>query len=105
VKWGVDVQEEALRAGARPGDPGFGEEPPESSGLLGTEDDAQRVKTETGRYVQFYELMERAIRARRGNTDAGGGEPPPVPLEAGIATLRVIQAARASAAQSVVVPL
>jgi scyllo-inositol 2-dehydrogenase (NADP+) len=104
VKWGVDVQEEALRAGARPGDPGFGEEPPESWGLLGTEDDAQRVKTERGRYVEFYELMERAIRARGGDAD-GGGEPPPVPLEAGIATLRVIEAARASAAQSVVVPL
>ena len=105
VKWAVDVQEEALRAGARPGDPGFGEEPPESWGFLGTEDDAQRVKTEPGRYVEFYELMERAIRAREADADAGGGEPPPVPLEAGIATLRVIEAARASAAQSVVVPL
>ena len=40
--------------------------------------------------------MERAIRF---------AEPPPVPLEAGIATLRVIEAAQASAAQRVVVPL
>ena len=105
VKWEADVQEDELRAGARPGDTGFGEDPPESWGLLGTEGDAKRVKTEPGRYVEFYELMERAIRARGGDAEAGGGEPPPVPLEAGIATLRVIEAAQASAAQSVVVPL
>ena len=98
VKWGLDVQENALRSGARPGDPGFGEEPRELWGLLGTEEDAQPVETEPGRYVEFYERMERAIRA-------GGGEPPPVPLDAGIATLQVIEAAHASAAQRVVVPL
>ena len=96
VKWGLDVQEEALRAGARPGEAGFGTEPPEAWGLLGAEDDARPVETEPGRYVEFYERMERAISA---------GEPPPVPLEAGIATLRVIDAARASAAQRVVVPV
>lgn len=98
VKWGVDVQEEALRSGARPCDPGFGEEPPEAWGRLGGEDDAQAVETERGRYVEFYEQMERAIRAP-------GDEAPPVALEAGIATLRVIEAAQASAAQRVVVPL
>ena len=98
MKWGLDVQEEALRSGARPSDPGFGEEPPESWGLLGVGDEAQPVQTDRGRYVEFYERVERAIRARR-------SEPPPVPLEAGIATLRVIEAARTSAAQGVVVPL
>ncbi len=98
VKWGLDVQEEALKSGARPGDPGFGEEPPESWGLLGSEDDALPLETARGRYVEFYERMERAIRT-------SGGEPPPVTLEAGIATLRVIEAAQASAAQRVVVPL
>ena len=100
VKWGLDVQEDALRAGARPGDPGFGEEPPEAWGVLGSEEDAQPVQTEPGRYVEFYERMEQAIRA--------AGSPaaePPVPLAAGVATLRVIEAARASAAERVVVPL
>ncbi|HEX5896670.1 MAG TPA: Gfo/Idh/MocA family oxidoreductase [Thermoleophilaceae bacterium] len=96
VKLDVDVQEEQLRAGARPGDPGFGEEPPEAWGLVGTEDDAQPVQTERGRYVEFYEGMEKAIRS---------GEPPPVPLAAGIATLRVIEAAQASATRRDVVPL
>jgi scyllo-inositol 2-dehydrogenase (NADP+) len=96
VKWEVDVQEQALRAGARPDSAGFGREPPEAWGLVGTDVDARRVETEPGRYVEFYERMERAIRV---------GEPPPVPLESGIAALRVIEAARASAAQRVVVPL
>ena len=56
------------------------------------------METAPGRYVEFYERMERAIRT-------SGGEPPPVTLEDGIATLRVIEAAQASAAQRVVVPL
>ena len=39
VKWGLDVQEAALRAGADPRDPGFGEEPQEAWGTLGADDD------------------------------------------------------------------
>ena len=104
VKWGLDVQEDALREGARPGDPGFGEEPSEAWGLLGTEDDARPVETDRGRYVEFYERMERAIRASSGAA-APSAAAPPVPLEAGIATLRVIEAAQTSAAQRAVVPL
>jgi predicted dehydrogenase len=124
VKWGLDVQEAALREGARPGESGFGEEPPDAWGELGTEADAQPVKTEPGRYVEFYEQMEQAIRSRSGATApaasareapavasaresaaAASAREPPVPLAAGIATLRVIEAAQASAAQRVVVPL
>ena len=63
VKHGLDVQEDALRAGGSPRDPGFGEEPPEAWGLLGSDEDAKPVPTEPGRYVEFYERMERAIRA------------------------------------------
>jgi predicted dehydrogenase len=96
VKWGLDVQEDALRAGARPGDLGFGSEPPEAWGLLGTGEDAAPVETERGRYVAFYERMERAIRE---------GESPPVSLAAGIATLGVIEAAQTSADERLVVPL
>jgi scyllo-inositol 2-dehydrogenase (NADP+) len=102
VKWGVDVQEEALRAGAGPADAGFGEEPPGAWGRLGTEEAAEPVPTEPGRYVSYYEQMERAIRSR---TEAGPDEPAPVPLEAGIETLRVIEAARTSSAERAVVPL
>jgi scyllo-inositol 2-dehydrogenase (NADP+) len=88
VKWGLDVQESQLRAGERPDAAGFGREPRERWGLLGTEDETERVETEAGRYVAFYEEMERAIR---------DGGPPPAPLEAGIATLTVIEAAFESA--------
>jgi len=103
VKWGLDVQEDALRAGSGPRDPGFGEEPREAWGTLGAGDDTQPVETERGRYVEFYERMETAIRA-----GGSGGDPataPPVPLEAGIETLRIIEAARQSAAERAVVPL
>jgi scyllo-inositol 2-dehydrogenase (NADP+) len=116
VKWGLDVQEAALRSGASPRDPGFGDEPREAWGELGTEDGSQPVETERGRYVEFYERMERAIRAVAGpsaraqpeasaRTEPGAAEPPPVPLEAGIATLRIIEAARRSSAEGAVIPL
>ena len=96
VKWGLDVQEAALREGGRPGDPGFGEDPEDAWGRLGSDDAGEPVQTEPGRYVEFYEGLERAIRS---------GEQPPVPLEAGVATLRVIEAARASSEQGTVIPL
>jgi predicted dehydrogenase len=96
VKRGLDVQEAALRSGASPRDPGFGEEPRDAWGELGTEDHSKPVETERGRYVEFYERMEKAIRS---------GEAPPVPLAAGLATVRVIEAAQASAARRDVVPL
>jgi predicted dehydrogenase len=102
VKYGLDVQEEALRSGAGPSDPGFGEEPREAWGVLGTDESSEPVPTEPGRYVEYYALMERAIRRR---ADADPGEPPPVPLAAGIETLRIIEAARTSAAERTVVPL
>jgi len=96
VKWGLDVQEDQLRAGESPRDAGFGEEPESAWGRLGTEEHAEQVPTERGRYVEFYEQVERAIRS---------SEPPPVPLSAGIETLRVIEAARRSSAERDVVPL
>ena len=96
VKWGLDVQEAALREGADPRDPGFGVEPREAWGTLGTDEDPRQVETEPGRYVEFYESMERAIRE---------GSAPPVPLEAGIATLEVIEAARRSTAERTVIAL
>jgi predicted dehydrogenase len=96
VKWGVDVQEAALRDGTSPDDAGFGEEPEEAWGTLGSDDEARPVETERGRYVDFYAGVEQAIRS---------SSAPPVPLEAGLATLEVIEAARRSAAERTVIPL
>jgi predicted dehydrogenase len=98
VKHGVDVQEDLLVAGADPRDPGFGEEPREAWGSLVAHDASEPVPTEPGRYVEYYERMEAAIRDP-------ASAPPPVPLEAGIETLRLIEAARASSAERTVITL
>ena len=66
TKYGMDVQEDALRAGARPGHPGWGEDAPEHYGTLGADDALERVTTERGAYQDFYAAVARAIRRRRG---------------------------------------
>jgi predicted dehydrogenase len=88
VKYGMDVQEAALRAGARPVGPGWGLEPPEAWGQLGAGDRLRRVRTKPGDYRLFY----------RGVVDAlTKSAPPPVdPLDA-VAVLEVIEAAQRSA--------
>ncbi|HEX7277953.1 MAG TPA: Gfo/Idh/MocA family oxidoreductase [Acidimicrobiales bacterium] len=85
---GMDVQEEALKRGERPGGPGWGVAPPDRWGTLGTEDDLAPVPTEPGDYGRFYEGVVAALRA--------GGPPPVDPLDA-VLTLEVLDAARASA--------
>ena len=47
TKYGLDVQEAALRAGARPG-PGWGEERAEHWGRLGIDGNARPVRTSQG---------------------------------------------------------
>jgi predicted dehydrogenase len=89
TKYGLDVQEAALRSGARPG-PGWGEELPEHWGRLGTDDDAGPVATEAGNYPEFYRLLERALRE---------DGPPPVRPEEAVHALQVIEAAQKSAAE------
>ncbi|HEU4452967.1 MAG TPA: Gfo/Idh/MocA family oxidoreductase [Longimicrobium sp.] len=96
VKTGLDVQEEALRGGARPGDPGFGEEGPERWGRLGAGDEWAPVPTERGRYADYYAGVAAALR---------DGAPPPVdPMDA-VAGLEIIEAAIRSSAERAVIPL
>jgi scyllo-inositol 2-dehydrogenase (NADP+) len=83
TKHGLDVQEAALKSGVRPGDPDWGKEPPTGWGLLGE----TPVETKTGGYQYFYAAMASAVR---------DGSPVPVAPESAIATLEVIEAARAS---------
>ncbi|MBT2226921.1 Gfo/Idh/MocA family oxidoreductase [Nonomuraea sp. NEAU-A123] len=94
VKHGMDVQEERLRAGISPDSPGFGAENEEMWGLLGTEDAKAAVPTEHGAYLDFYRGVESCLRA---------GTPPPVSPESVIDALAVLEAARLSAAERVVV--
>ena len=92
----LDGQEDALRAGHRPDEPGFGEEPPDRWGCLVHGDEKQPVPSERGRWCTFYEDMERALRL--------GGPPPVDPTDA-LRTLEVLEAARRSSARSTVIAL
>jgi predicted dehydrogenase len=86
----VDGQEDALRAGRRPGDGGpWGEEPPERWGRLVRGDRREPVRAEPGRWPEFYARLERALRE---------GAPPPVDPRDAVAGLRVLDAARAASA-------
>lgn len=95
LKYGMDVQEEALKAGGKPGDAGWGVDAPELWGTLVTAAGERcRVPTEPGCYECFYGEMERAIRE--------GGRVPVDPMDSRNG-LRVIEAAQESAASGRVV--
>jgi predicted dehydrogenase len=96
VKWGLDVQEAALKAGIEPGAAAWGQEPPERGGILGTESASAPVPTQPGDYLAFYAGVVAAIR-----DDA----PPPVHVHEAIAMLNVIEAAQRSARERRVVEL
>jgi predicted dehydrogenase len=95
-KHGMDVQEEALVAGSRPGDPGWGLEPPERWGRLSTGGEVRTIRTEPGAYERFYEAIAGSLRT---------GSPPPVEPGEAIAVLEVLEAARASAEAGTIVPM
>jgi len=92
----LDGQEEALRGGRRPEEEGFGLEPPERWGRLVRGDEWEPVVSERGRWPAFYEGVVRSLR---------DGAPPPVDPTDVVVTLEVLDAARRSAAESVVVTL
>jgi predicted dehydrogenase len=88
TKYGLDVQEDALREGGDPRDPGWGREPDQDWGELATGDEIRRVETVPGAYQRFYEGIVRALRE-----DA----PPPVDPDQVVAALEVLDAARLAA--------
>jgi predicted dehydrogenase len=87
VKHGLDLQEDALRAGHRPDEPGWGEEPRENWGRLGVEGDLREVRTEPGNYGAFYEGVAASLLE---------GAPPPVDPADAVSALELLEAARAS---------
>jgi predicted dehydrogenase len=96
VKYGLDPQEQALREGRLPNEPGWGREEPDRWGMLGVDGETRAVETEPGAYQRFYEGVVAAIR---------GGAPPPVePMEA-VDALAVLDAARVSAQKGRLVDL
>lgn len=92
VKHGMDVQEDALRRGERPGGERWGVEPREQWGAIGVADDLQLVPTEPGAYQKFYAGVVYALRE---------GAPPPVDPEDAVAGLEIIEAAHRVQAGSV----
>jgi len=87
VKHGLDVQEEALRAGRSPTEPGFGEEPRERWGRLVTGEEQSEVPTEPGSYSSFYAGVAASLR---------DGAPPPVDPRDAVAVLELLDEARAA---------
>jgi predicted dehydrogenase len=87
-KYGVDVQEEALRAGRSPDEPGWGEEPRERWGRLVVDGEPHEVPTEPGSYGTFYAGVEQSLTR---------SFPPPVDPRDSVAVLEVLDAARAAA--------
>ena len=100
TKYGLDPQEPALKDGMRPGDSGWGLEPPSSWGSLSTDLDGLHVdgavETLPGAYESFYAQLRDALQ---------GNGPLPVPPSESLATLQVIEAARESAREHRVVTL
>lgn len=77
----LDSQEGALRAGRRPGDAGFGENP---DGRL----NGEPYPTRAGDYASFYRGVEQALHH---------GRPNPVPPSEAVTVLRILEAARLAA--------
>jgi predicted dehydrogenase len=97
VKDDLDPQEVQLLAGERPGNGGFGDEPPERWGRLYASDGSvETVPTMRGDYSRFYELLRDAVLGR--------GERPVDPLDS-LRGLRVMEAAERSARSGAVVAL
>jgi predicted dehydrogenase len=94
LKYGLDVQEDALRAGELPGGPEWGREPEEAWGVLGAGDEVRPVPTEPGAYQDFYRGLVASLR---------DGAPPPVDPQDAVSGLEVLEAARLSADEGTVV--
>jgi predicted dehydrogenase len=83
----VDGQEDALRAGQRPGlNGGWGEEPSDRWGRLVRGDESEPVPSERGDWPAFYAGVEEALRT--------GGAPPVDPVDA-VTVLEILEQARA----------
>jgi scyllo-inositol 2-dehydrogenase (NADP+) len=91
VKTGLDVQEDQLKAGLRPGNAGFGTNPP---GLLrevdGDHDLRQEFATRDGVYVEFYRALAASVLE---------GKPFPVSAQDAVDVMTIIDLAIISEAE------
>jgi predicted dehydrogenase len=103
LKHHLDCQEDQLKAGQKPGDPGFGVEVAANAGTLSTIENGQMVEKtypniQPLTYGTLYEQFARAV-------EAGDEELVPVKAEEARDVLRVIEAARRSAEEGKTVVL
>ncbi len=93
-----DVQAQDIFAGKRPADDlaAWGYEPETCWGRLYTAAGPEIIRSEQGRYHDYYEAFARAVAQ---------GTPAPVTAETGARTLAVLDAARQSAAEHITVSL
>ena len=92
IKSGLDAQEDHLKAGMRPGAPGYGDDP-RPGVLIQLEDDepiSQAVQPLPADYRAFYAGVREAIL---------NGAPSPVPIEQALRVMDVIDAAQRSAVE------
>ena len=90
TKFGLDPQEDQLRAGLMPTDAGFGIEQRDNFGTLYNESGRSRVETEAGCYQHYYAAIAAAI----GDVDAG-----PVSSEDALDVIRILELAETSQAR------
>lgn len=88
LKWGMDVQEDDLKAGKSPNDPAWGIEPKKQWGKLNTDINdlhfSGRIESLPGNYSAYYDNIAAAIH---------GTEPLIVKPEQALDVLRIIEAA------------
>lgn len=84
IKYGLDVQEDAARAGGKPTDAHWGNEPESMWGTLGAGTDTERVPTERGNYMAFYDAVANCLK---------NGAPPPIPPSEAIAVIEILEQA------------
>lgn len=65
IKYGMDSQEEALKQGSKPGDPGWGKDQPENYAVITTDFEGLElsgtIETETGSYEAYYQGIASSI--------------------------------------------
>ncbi|MFD1215196.1 oxidoreductase [Microbulbifer celer] len=89
-KWGLDPQEDRLRAGIRPDGSEWGKEETEQYGSLYVAGQRTALPTQTGNYHRYYDALYHAIRS--------GGEPPVTARQA-LDVVRLIELAERSAVE------
>ena len=101
-KWGLDPQEDMLKAGKRPGQPEWGIEPREQWGRLSTDISEGGlhidgpIETTPGAYEQYYARVYHAL--------ISNGKPPVEPEQA-VQTIRIIELAQHSAREKTTIRL